>query len=422
MTPVAMALLLGASLFGDDFESGTLLVSEMPPGQWDVMDLAPMTAIVADPTAAHRGSVGFKVVDNYADAGPGEGGNIRKTIPMTTSAYARVWMKMNGTSSVVGDIEPITLRETSSNQDLATLQVFPDGGIQLSGWDQSGYTFTPVAGLVDGGWQLIELAALNVGTNNGQRRVWIDGRPAAMATEKWNGRIVDHFVLGGTWENDSRWTGTVAFDDVRITDVPPASTLLVTFVDGGAPGDCLGGEISVLDSDGTMAVFPYAADPGIQVTGPAIGPLDSTCSMASPPLLAVGNLLRAVYVRALAPGVVTVTTSHPDFINVSSTLFINGDGGFDAGLTADAGPEDGGVSDAGGMTDGGEGDAGTSDGGGSTDGGAIDAGASPDAGGASIPSVDNVACGCSAGEGALLWLALSWVLARARRRVSRDSR
>jgi hypothetical protein len=410
MKGAAIALLLGASLFGDDFESGTLLTTDTPPGQWDVLDPTPMTMLSATLAAAHRGDAGLLLVDNYADAGPAENGNVRKSLAASANAYARVWMKLNVTSTGgVGDIEPLTLRETSSNQDLATLQVFPDGGMQLSGWDQMGYTFTPVAGLITGGWQLIELAALNVGTNNGQRRVWIDGHPAATATERWNGRVVDHFVLGGTWENDSRWTGTVSYDDLRIEDGPQMSTILPT-LDAGALGDCIRVHVDMVDSDGLAAPTPYALTLAVARFGPIAGPFqDAACSVGVSLGVPPGIIAVDLYFRSMMPGAASIGVSHADFLSTPVFFTVVGDGGADAGLATDAG-----VADAG-TPDGGEGDAGTNDAGfSSSDGGVIDGGA-PDAGGPSVPLIENVACGCSTGEGALTWLALSWMLRRARR-------
>jgi hypothetical protein len=285
--------------------------------------------------------------------------------------------------------------------------------MQLTGYDQTLYTFTPVSGLIDGGWQLIEIAALNVGTNNGQRRAWLDGHPAATTTAKWNGRTLDHFVLGGTWENDSRWTGTVAFDDVRVTDTPPPSTLVVQLPDAGVVGDCLPAVVGLVSSDGAGQPAPYLVDVSFSLLG-LDGPYsDSACTANFATGLAAGSSMLSVYFRAVLPGTASATPENIDFIAASWTLAITGDAGFDAGAP-DAGLADAGAPD-GGPTDAGQGD------GGSADGGEVDAGAA-DAGGTSVPFNEHVACGCSAAQGALAWLALMSVLRRSRRRVSRDSR
>src|SRR5688572_19784447 len=101
--PTGMLLLAWAAtasavpLFADDFESGNILTTDVPPGRWDdVIWVLPSDAGVIA-SAAHRGAGGLRYVDNRSITGAGPGTTVEKDFgaPAGGDFYARAWIRVN---------------------------------------------------------------------------------------------------------------------------------------------------------------------------------------------------------------------------------------------------------------------------------------------------------------------------------------
>lgn len=199
-----VVLLAGSSsaqtlVLGDDFESGFLLKGGAPPGVWTEL------------------------------------GN--------TEASNTIMIHGNGMGST-----------------LSGLRLDAAASPGLGGTDRAGgYSFVnaPAGGFALGTWHLVEVAALGVGTATGRRQLWLDGTLLlAQDNIDWSGLSSTSVLIGQGW-GDHSWTGQISFDDIRITDGPPATTLSSRVRSGAAvAGSCTPMTAELLAAAGSPAAAP----------------------------------------------------------------------------------------------------------------------------------------------------------------------
>jgi hypothetical protein len=327
------ALAADPGLFATDFETGTLLKSQTPPGAFTrvvVTDAASDAGVQA--LAAHRGSWGLRVADPDVPATSDKPVlELQYTFAgsLFGDLYLRSWLRVATDAANSDTVRLLTVQgNTAVGPTMATAGLKFDGGVGsalVNGKDQSGSetaVFTATA--LDTDWHLWELAALGVGSDAGVRQVFIDGaRVAEQAAIDWTGVVITRLSVGETFADDQTFTGILDFDDVRSSSFPQMSTLVVT----AAPAlrGCLPVRVSAVDSLLDVAPAPYdltaemtvhGVDGGGYFSDPACVTPASTVSLAS------GESTAQVYFLSEGEGTAALAASHRDFLSVPLVLFI----------------------------------------------------------------------------------------------------
>lgn len=263
--------------FADDFESGLFLQSE--GGKWDSWDICPSAPVVStmalSADAAHRGDWGMRLVDTSSEPGNGGGcdafARARFSPAITGQAHLRFWVRLNWAASAPGmDVAAfISSTPAAAHGALLDASAVP----QASCWWVHGAdnTRSDVAGECAGAlyapntWHLVEASIEGLGTADGVRRLWFDGRPAGEQTGlsflhqgemRWE---IGQLGLGEVYAWSSRaGTGTIDFDDVRLGPRPHASTVTLRFSDeAAAERGCTALQVVLLTSEGQRGQAPY---------------------------------------------------------------------------------------------------------------------------------------------------------------------
>ncbi len=205
--------------FSDGFESGTLLGSEVPPGQWTSKVVqTTQNSLDASTLAARSGAYGLRFVDGRSTGGQGDENHLSRTLDPSTGDFEfRLWMRV-ASSNDAGEIVAAMIHGPGGvNRSLLEIVVaWPGAQLQLQGYDRFGANGSqkldaswPV------GWHEVALVVRNVGTTAGVREIWLDGVRLVQQTGiDWVGKQVDEVLLGEPWA-DRVWLGELHFDDVR---------------------------------------------------------------------------------------------------------------------------------------------------------------------------------------------------------------
>ena len=117
----------------------------------------------------------------------------------------------------------------------------------------------------------------------GRRELWVDGAPLLQQDNlDWSGRKCKS-ILVGEGCGDHPWTGDLLFDDLRVTDGPPETTLVsrVKSGVGGSAGACIEMVAELFDGPRAVEAAPYAFDAvDTDSSGGAFYP-SSTCTGAA---------------------------------------------------------------------------------------------------------------------------------------------
>lgn len=422
--------------FADDFETGTVLTSDAPAGKWDARFVANgANAIVASAAAAHRGGFGLRVTDGRNTGGGGPEVNVYRDFPASGGDFhARFWVRL-ATTNGLGGAWHLEHRQASTNYLVQLSSNVATNQVTMMGDTATGTTADPTQlGFMDGGWHLVEVATLGVGTTTGTRRLWVDGALRSSGAANYQGFTISGENLGEPNSDDRRFVGAIDYDDYRSGGAPFASHFGIAASPEIQRGTCTPVTVSLRDSaSNAPAPAPYLVAANVTVSGPGTVYSASDCTnpVTSVPI-PLSATQASVYFGSLTAGVGTLTVSHLDFL--SATVLIGIDAGppdagaADAGAPdagpPDAGPQDAGVPDAGppdagapdsGAFDAGVSDAGPSDGGPvPPDAGSNDGGSMGSDGGVRAPLHLQVACGCGA-SGGLMPLGLALLLRRRRR-------
>ncbi len=376
--------------FVADFE-GPLLKTDMPAGVWDALNVWPGSVQSLTPLAATRGLNGLRIDDQSNAPGPGDSTAVYALLsgPAMTQAQLRLRFRPTSSSQEGSVVIAQALSAAANRRSLCDLSlVFPEALLTLGGDSRSGSFTTTDSGVrLDGGSVLLECLLRGLGTDAGERSLYVDGERVVLEPVDFSGLALNEVAIGEPYSEDRRFVGHLDFDDVRLADRMQASRLTLdagrTALDEGA---CAAVQLAVTDSEGALAGLPYAAVLSSTVAGAALYG-DSACSVALANVsLTLEQTTEVVFLRAGSAAQLTFSVSFPDLVGITLVLPIRLDGG-------------------------------------STDAGTTDAG-SPDGGsrGGALGSDFKVGCGCDSGSGApLLWLGCAALAFLARRSVRRRS-
>lgn len=307
--------------FADDFETGTLLSTEPSPGQWTRIHLEGSNALQVSAVAAHRGSWGYRFTDNESITAAGGEGLLNVRIPpLAGNVYTRFWMRINPITRA-GNLHFIHVLSPGFVRSLAASTAF-NGELSLAGSDAAAQDeISQKQGVFLGEeWHLVEAAIEGVGTATGKRKLWLDG---ALALEQsgvnLSGVTVSELSLGEPYTDNRSFTGSVDFDDVRISTSPPASRLQVALeTDRVESRTCLPVTLSLRDSSGLAAAAPYAVEVELDAGEEGAFASDSACgdSIVQAVIPALSTEWKG-FVWFEQPGISTLRASHGDFLGGS---------------------------------------------------------------------------------------------------------
>jgi hypothetical protein len=326
-----------AQSFTDDFETGTLLTSDTPPGPWpngaEVANVSFLPAAVA----AHRGQFGALLSDRAGGAGQGGGSKVFGSFGSGVNyeaLYFRFWVRAL-TALAPGEF---SFWGTSGNTPITTvleLYASSDGGIYLQGWDRTSTRQRgPTLSYPVGQWMLIEVDVLGLGTDAGEARYFFDGVRHDLVPVDWSGIYVDGQDIGEHW-SDLSYQGDYYLDDLRTSTAPPAERLVLSAAaDGGVAGDCITLSVELLDALGASAPAPYGVAPLLSASLDGGFFSDPACTQQGPVIIAQGATQQGFSFRAQDPGTLTLAASHVDFLGMPTLTLSIAPG--DAGPRADA--------------------------------------------------------------------------------------
>jgi hypothetical protein len=334
----------GGVVFGDDAESGTTLTTDVPPGKWDSRRVNMGVTFSAVLGAGHGGgNSGLQLIDNHGVATSGNEGYLTKTVSASVDLYLRFWTS----------VQPVQLQGIESAVLMSpTGKFFLEVGLRPADCFIGGHDLndiyaesTATGSYLDGGWHLVEASLIGVGSSTAQRTLWIDGEAKVQnGPVDLSGVSVSSLNLGEVYDNDRTFTGTITFDEVRLSTVRPGSTLTMTVAATATLTDCVPVAISLMTSPPSVpAPAPY--DAHVTLGPPTAGTFFSDPGCTAPLTPNTASLLAdtmtvQVYLRPASVGTMDLSASHVDFVSASATLQVSpgGDGG-----TPDGGANDGGT-------------------------------------------------------------------------------
>jgi hypothetical protein len=271
---VTLAPLLVASLLtlgvADDFESGSLVsLDGGQQEQWDgLRTFRSGVTLRTSALAAHRGQLGLRLTDNSAATDGGcdpEAWVVRHLDDAGSGLCLRYWARQQ--FSGVGTVEIDFLSFTPDAGDNGSSGIAfhsPGGELQMGGYDRQRFLLTPVdAGLSPLGWHLLELCTTGIGTLDGGRAFFVDGRPLGAAGGlDFTTLALSHVALGENYSCPTSTTGTLDFDDVRTSQRPHASWLETSAAREVVQGACTPVGLALTDALGLPAPAPYDVEVG----------------------------------------------------------------------------------------------------------------------------------------------------------------
>jgi hypothetical protein len=343
---IVVACLLGLVAFGetvahgagffDDYETGTLLHTDNPPGAW-TFTVTGEAQLQATSAAAHRGLYGLEISDaNGGSATSANLGSLYYDDGGVTDYYARTWLRVVS-SNDTGQASAVQIQGSVPSSTLAELLlVFSQRRIGIGGFDRLGNYTSSFSNNVplDGAWHAFELHARGLGGPSGSRELWLDGQLVASNTGiDWSGQSLSNICLGECWTVEG-WSGTWYVDDTRASATPlPARLLLSAAADVGV-GDCVPVSVSLSDVASTIATpAPYdviaqlaasnsaATDAGVWFTD--LGCRSATTTVTLPTGSTSPSL---VYFSAQASGLTTLSATQDEFLPGSALLVVGSSG------------------------------------------------------------------------------------------------
>ncbi|OJH33963.1 hypothetical protein BON30_45730 [Cystobacter ferrugineus] len=319
--------------FSDDFETGALIA---PEGRWDnARSISPNT-LVSGAEGAHRGQYGLTLIDRInSSASEFQGSADVERTPLTSEFFLRSWMRLRdvGTPGRV-----VAIQANPVKVELRLLTPGPIWELAVRKGTEQTYASLHGARVEQDRWYLVEFSARGLGTTNGEARLWVDGVEQGSTSElatlsriDWReaNYVLEWFQVGEPWTDQGFFTGSIDFDDVRVSATPMASRLrLQQPMDAGASPGCIAVNVSLRNSaTGALAPAPYDTEVSLSTTtGEGRFHADESCkSPVERVRLSTGSFERRVYFHPGGPpGMVTLAASHPDFL--PATLQVEGDG------------------------------------------------------------------------------------------------
>jgi hypothetical protein len=318
------AVSVSSLLLWDDVESGALLATS--GGKWSSQSTGgPATTIGALAAAARRGAFGLRVVDAESGAGTGSEAEVTYAHAPLRSGdyYFRTWFRLSGSN----DVGNAQLFQVGNPFAALYLELDPAFRSLSAGGYQSDGTWTGEGGsleIVPDRWHLLEVHAVGIGTTGAVRRTYLDGALNTSRTgQNWASQAAASLSVGEPWTDDKAFTGTLDFDDLRVTTAPPATLLRVTGPATIPAFSCAPMTVSLHDSAvGALAEAPYDLAVGVSLRGlPGTVFLDSACSrLTSDVSIPAGARQATVYVSPSAIGAGELAASHLDFVEGSGSF------------------------------------------------------------------------------------------------------
>lgn len=352
-----IALVSGAaSAQSVSFETPNLLQGDLPPGIFSTRFVPTMRmpqSIQVELDGGHRGNGALVVRDGHRGTGAATQALLTLQITGTPTRRARFWLRVEpglgtGTTAVLSMIgSSVTHGELLLDRGATTLDFI--GRCEGVNGDLRG---APHA--LDGGWHLVELGVVGLGTATGHCVVTFDGVEEVLPRD-FTGRTWEVLVLGLPY-GDSDLTGAYFFDDFELTQSQPtfASKLALEFPDAGEVGACIEGVVRARSaSDEARAVSSRTA---ITFGAPDITFFGSGCVGDAGVVLGPGDFEAPFSFRQAVSGRREVRANADDLIGVVRPFIAfqpdagtdaGVDAGVDAGTDAGSGEVDAGVSDAG---------------------------------------------------------------------------
>ncbi|NOK33743.1 hypothetical protein HMI49_11090 [Corallococcus exercitus] len=310
--------------FADDFETGTLLPEDTPPGRWDDSGVVGANTLTNGAAGAHRGRFGLTVVDRATASGSQASIHANVT-PLTSEVHVRTWLRMRAVGAVGS---AVIMQGLPALVELRLLAPGPGWELSLRNGASRTYVSLHGAKVEAERWSLVELRVRGLGTASAEARLWVDGVEQGSGLTgldlRDDANVVDTVMVGEPWSDTGTFTGSLDFDDVRVSNAPMASRLeLRRPVTEGAK-DCLAVDLSLrASSTGAPAPAPYDADVALAVQSDA-GRFHADADCDSPVtrvVLPTGASERRVYFRPQGTaGTVTWEASHADFLPASLTV------------------------------------------------------------------------------------------------------
>ncbi|WP_395847020.1 LamG-like jellyroll fold domain-containing protein [Cystobacter fuscus] len=320
--------------FSDDFETGALIA---PEGRWDNARSVSPNTLVNGAEGAHRGQYGLTLIDrNNSSASEYQGGTDFESTPLTSEFFLRSWMRLRD----VGNLgKVVAIQANPMRVELRLLPPSPVWELSVSKGTEQTYASVHGTQVEQERWYLVEFSARGLGTTHGEARLWVDGVEQGEADERaalsgidWRNTtmyVLKWLQVGEPWTDQGYFTGSIDFDDLRVSAAPMASRLrLQRPADASTSSGCIAVDVSLRNSaTGALAPAPYETDVSLSTTA-GEGQFHTEKACGSPVervRLPTGSSERRVYFRPEGSrGVMTLAASHPDFL--PATLQVEGDG------------------------------------------------------------------------------------------------
>ncbi len=330
--------------FADDFELGGLTPTTNPMGRWtQITSLQGGNMLSASRQSARRGNFGLLCVDGQLQSGAGNEGQLSRTLTARTGdRYVRAWFRLRASNNQ-GNVDVLAIEsDAANNQNITFLRLTNPGAVlHHSVYSAPGYGNFPTSisfGL--GSWYLIEAAVTGVGTPTGTSRFWVDGTLVSTRTDlDWTGLQLLDVSTAVVFSADRRFTGTMDWDDFRVSATPMASRLSLSGPASASTGECVPFTVTSVSSIGAETPADENLDLGFMQSGlTASLHSDAACQQ---PLGAIeipaDTSAATLYLRSTSPGTLDLTATHSDLLS-SAPLSITFTGpALDGGSDADGG-------------------------------------------------------------------------------------
>ncbi len=307
---------LAAPIFSDDAESGALT---SPEGEWERILPGPaLNAIQVSPEAAHRGAFGLRHVDGDATNGGQQIAAVAGFESTGGRLYSRFWFRHLPQSNS-GNLLVFNISDLDAQ---LRVKYYPDGlRWELAGREGPGGQFVgPFSGplVKTGAWQLVEFVIEGIGTPSGKLSLFLDRQHVKTRSDlDFVSRSVGGVEVGGSWSDLPEFKGVTDYDDVRVSEEPPASRIGVSLASGEETAHgCIPLTVSLHDTlDDALAPAPYDVDVSLVAPRePGSFFADRACETATHhATIPADSPTTTVYYAPRGPSVFQITAEHPDF-------------------------------------------------------------------------------------------------------------
>ncbi|MFT3713881.1 MAG: hypothetical protein QM817_39985 [Archangium sp.] len=325
--------------WAEDFE-GNLLETDSPPGPWDTLSTEPQRTVTMTSAAARNGARGLRFDDAQNSTANLPAPTLLENFTGTGDQSVVVWWRSTP-STVDEDMTLVNICIDSLNNSAAEAKWNPSRGkvfLICHDRDSIGLTSTSAGWpyVADGGFHLLEVRALGVGSVSGRCQLAIDSVIVDSIDADFSGRQFAFTTVSANLKNDT-WLGQMDFDGYAAA---PQLTSQMVLLDAGVLDAANCAPLTFAFRDGFGAFKPLGLAEELQATV-TTGALfsDATCTTALPNVVTVdaGVTQWTVFVRAVAP-TLAIQSRARAMLGTNEVLSVSGvvvDGGE---LESDGGP------------------------------------------------------------------------------------